>query len=1046
MHQVRPGIALWAAVVMVAAGVVRAGETLEVGRGETPLVVVSGASTSLSITPLPGGLLSVYNFTSGPCRLVPEDGDALLEVPAGTGAYGAELAPDMREPYEVRLEASGDGDVWIYVVADGDELAASHSSAMYTSRARFLQAGADAFDAAGRSDEACRWLLRAGSDLHAGARPGEALQLFERVAERASGTPWEVEALVAEASVRLDLGRHAEALDAARTALERLEGAEGPEAALHRHGARLLAAEAEGDAHAAYGHARAALEALPAVVDRLDDGGLATLVLCAEALRRAGRPDVADTLAEQAWSLARAGDAQVARRVYGEAFDRRRERYADRDAAAVALERLEALAQTTPQRIDDLRRRSLVTRDRGEASELLAEALRLGRDVLPEEELAVLAVSHASALAREGFVEVARDVAQEVCEQLEPSWHPELRYAALRTAAQLRVELLATRVEDTASLSWTREWNAAGEALDSARAIGVERGVPEWVDEVDYYLAYVESLVPERHAEALARAGRALASGRDREDRDLVAAASTLVAHLTADPSARLDRARSAIRAAREGRNPDVELRARAIAARALLAEGDLARFEEQRRVAQSLAREALDDVTMSDDVASRRAARSGVADWASVEQDWVAARLERDPRDRVALGAGLGGADFWARLGLGADAAPGALGDVSSRVGSDTVVLRYADGGDDLYVYVVTDEGVEHRVVGDRLALIIRAGEFVRRIADRDALGDVQTVVELGHPLWRQLVADVASDALEGRGQLVVVPTPSLGRFPFEALVVEPGDAPPRFADVAFALGRHRVRYAPSLADALDARPSRPLASMLVAADPIAAGETAVVRGRALQALPGSREEALAIADLVGVGVDLRLGGDAHRAAVVGALGAAHDVLHFAVHGLVGDDPRAAGLVLADGLLSTEDIRGREIGAALVVLSACDTASGRLRVSQRVDSLANAFHAAGAGGVVATLWPVRDVSTAALMRTFYDALVARRVSAPDALDEARRAVLAASIDELVGDLARADAERGRPLRTRTHYDVPDGHPYLWAPFVYLGRPVTLER
>ena len=62
------------------------------------------------------------------------------------------------------------------------------------------------------------------------------------------------------------------------------------------------------------------------------------------------------------------------------------------------------------------------------------------------------------------------------------------------------------------------------------------------------------------------------------------------------------------------------------------------------------------------------------------------------------------------------------------------------------------------------------------------------------------------------------------------------------------------------------------------------------------------------------------------------------------------------------------------DLNADLVVLSACETAVGKLH-AEGPSSLARSFLNAGATRVVVSLWQVDDQATAQLMRYFYRAL-----------------------------------------------------------------------
>jgi hypothetical protein len=93
------------------------------------------------------------------------------------------------------------------------------------------------------------------------------------------------------------------------------------------------------------------------------------------------------------------------------------------------------------------------------------------------------------------------------------------------------------------------------------------------------------------------------------------------------------------------------------------------------------------------------------------------------------------------------------------------------------------------------------------------------------------------------------------------------------------------------------------------------------------------------------------------------------------------------------------------------VVLSSCASAAGRTRAGEGVAGLASAFLSAGVPAVVATLWPVDDVSTQRFIGRYYEAL-ARGAGAADALMEAQAWM------------------RARP-DTRA--------PFFWAGFVLIG-------
>lgn len=145
--------------------------------------------------------------------------------------------------------------------------------------------------------------------------------------------------------------------------------------------------------------------------------------------------------------------------------------------------------------------------------------------------------------------------------------------------------------------------------------------------------------------------------------------------------------------------------------------------------------------------------------------------------------------------------------------------------------------------------------------------------------------------------------------------------------------------------------------------------------------------------------------------------------VLHFATHAFLDSNhPELSGIVLSmvdrqgrpqDGFLHLHEIYNLKLNADLVVLSACRTALGREVRSEGLVGLTRGFMYAGAPQVLASLWDVRDRSTAELMRRFYEALLRRGRPPGAALREAQLSMLR---------------------------DPRWSNPYYWAAFVMEGE------
>jgi CHAT domain-containing protein len=119
------------------------------------------------------------------------------------------------------------------------------------------------------------------------------------------------------------------------------------------------------------------------------------------------------------------------------------------------------------------------------------------------------------------------------------------------------------------------------------------------------------------------------------------------------------------------------------------------------------------------------------------------------------------------------------------------------------------------------------------------------------------------------------------------------------------------------------------------------------------------------------------------------------YDYIHFSCHGILGDGFQS--LVLSqipkakeDGYLTINEIMNCDYHAKLVVLSACQTGSGKVERGEGVIGLTRAVMYAGTPAVVASLWNVQDIATKELMVKFYTNMLEKGMKKEEALRQAK--------------------------------------------------------
>jgi CHAT domain-containing protein/tetratricopeptide (TPR) repeat protein len=368
-------------------------------------------------------------------------------------------------------------------------------------------------------------------------------------------------------------------------------------------------------------------------------------------------------------------------------------------------------------------------------------------------------------------------------------------------------------------------------------------------------------------------------------------------------------------------------------------------------------------------------------------------------------------------------------------------VLLEYSLGDSASHLWVATRDRLVLHSLPPRTEVEAATQAFRSALRNPAPAGD-EALVASSAALFR-MILEPAMGATRKAGTVYIVPDGSLHFVPFEALVEAAPAVPDAAASSAararflhglpYALAGRQVLYGPSattLTLLAETRQSRERGeremAFLGVGDPVftAAARSAdePLRGGELAPLPFTGDEVEMIAGLFPPGSATVLVGEEASEVTLSRPGylSPYRVLHFATHGLVDERrPEKSSLALAfprdpseDGYLQASEIYHLQLNADLVVLSACETALGRMVRGEGVLGLPRAFLYAGASSVVVSLWSVSDRSTSELMGGFYEEMIEEGKSPGEALGEAK----------------------ARLLESESF-----AHPFYWAPFVMIG-------
>jgi CHAT domain-containing protein len=168
--------------------------------------------------------------------------------------------------------------------------------------------------------------------------------------------------------------------------------------------------------------------------------------------------------------------------------------------------------------------------------------------------------------------------------------------------------------------------------------------------------------------------------------------------------------------------------------------------------------------------------------------------------------------------------------------------------------------------------------------------------------------------------------------------------------------------------------------------------------------------------------------------------------IIHFSGHADYDlQNPLKSALQCWDGPLNLAAIRERmDVGSAeLVVLSACESALVDVRSSEEFVGLPSGLLEAGAGTVIACLWPVQDLSSAFLFNRFYE-LWPEQADAGTALRTATEWLRSATKEQLLPRIAQCELSNEDKILAYDllREDYPFENAFHWAAFAVYGGPI----
>lgn len=352
-------------------------------------------------------------------------------------------------------------------------------------------------------------------------------------------------------------------------------------------------------------------------------------------------------------------------------------------------------------------------------------------------------------------------------------------------------------------------------------------------------------------------------------------------------------------------------------------------------------------------------------------------------------------------------------LKETQSLLGSNQQLIAFHLGEDATYVLSLTKDSYSFTKNNKKVSAQ-DVSEFKRLLLDRTI--DFTTFENQAQNLYNELFIGT----ILSKPNLVIIPHGHLSYIPFEVLVSPKKDKAENFKDLNYLIKNYNISYtfAASMVSFGNRLKYRKQKGVLGIAPDYAELPSSNRGLPEFGKLLFNKNEVKNIQNIFGGKV---LEDSSAHILQIQKEKSKYAGIHFAAHAVIDERNPDFSYLALDGAATNDsnklfikDLYNQQWKNEMVVLSACETATGHLMQGEGIISLGRAFTFSGTKSVVSSLWKINDQSTSVLMGCFYNYLKKNKRK-----DEALR----------LAKLEFMNNQKNQNL----------SHPYYWAAFVLYG-------
>ncbi|MGK0364758.1 MAG: CHAT domain-containing protein/tetratricopeptide (TPR) repeat protein [Saprospiraceae bacterium] len=326
----------------------------------------------------------------------------------------------------------------------------------------------------------------------------------------------------------------------------------------------------------------------------------------------------------------------------------------------------------------------------------------------------------------------------------------------------------------------------------------------------------------------------------------------------------------------------------------------------------------------------------------------------------------------------------------IHQAIKNDEAAFAWFMGEEQLFFFQITNAQIDFKKIvkkADFDTLVISFNELLNDNLLASSKGNSKALYldfcQQAQAIFQQLFPTDISIPLS----LVLIPDGVINLIPFEILLTDKSknESDIDYSTLPYLLKKAAVRYAysPSLLIRKADTPSSDIDEILAFAPTYFRTSNSALAARSdMASLQFAQKEIKKISTIFTT--ENRVGSSATKESFK-TLAKEYRLLHLAMHAFTDDEnPSFSGLVFSadaedeeEAFLYAYEIANMQLTADLVVLSACNTGSGKQVAGEGPISLSRSFRQAGCPNIVRSLWQADDEATSILMEKFYKNLKA---------------------------------------------------------------------